>query len=239
MKQKLNLSAENKLPKPLQEPMDKLLAYKERTGLQSALAKRMSVGLYGKMGEERLDAFGPYFNPCYFSEISTQVRLKVAEFLYKNSIGPGDNEGYQKLLHISVDGCLLSEPVSNFKDTKIPKSKNGTWKLNSITPAIIVSSGLVFYANKKPKGLNFDAVLEMIKEYPKVGHYEKRLKRRLTLADALARDKLDKLGQEVEMTSSIDFYKQVHDRDFAKLPKTGEQLLNNHYSGKPRRIKCQ
>ena len=100
------------LPKPLAEPMDKLLAYKERTGLQSALAKRMSVGaFYGKFGEERQDTFGPYFNSCYFAEISSQVRLKVAEKLYSSGIGPGDNEGYQFLLHISVDGFLLSKPI--------------------------------------------------------------------------------------------------------------------------------
>lgn len=103
------------LPKPLAEPMSKLLAYKERTGLQSALAKRMSTGVYGKMGEERQDEFGPYFNPCYFAEISTQVRLQVAEFLYEHGIGPRDNEGYKHLIHISVDGVLLDCPVEEIK----------------------------------------------------------------------------------------------------------------------------
>ena len=97
------------LPKPLAEPLNKLLTYKQRTGLQSALAKRMSTGLYGKFGEERKDEFGPYFNPVYFAEISTQVRLKVAEELYQHGIGPGDNEG---LIHISVDGFLLNAPIS-------------------------------------------------------------------------------------------------------------------------------
>lgn len=227
----------NNLPKPLQEPMDKLLAYKERTGLQSALAKRMSVGIYGKFLEERQDTFGPNFNPCYGAEISTQVRLKVAEWLYENGIGPGGNEGYQHLLHISVDGALLDAPVKGFKRTKIPKSQNGEWKLNSITPAIIVSSGLVFYADKKPKGLGFEDVLEMIKKHPRVGYYEKRLKRRVTLADALALDRFEDLGQEVEMISSIDLIRIEHgDREFEKTPHSGEQLLNNHYKSKPRRI---
>ena len=99
------------LPKPLAELMDKLLTYKERTGLQSALAKRMSTGIYGKFGEERATEFGPYFNPAWFSEISTQVRLQVAEYLYTNGIGPSNNKGYQHLLHISVDGFLLDCPI--------------------------------------------------------------------------------------------------------------------------------
>ena len=99
------------LPKPLAEPMDKLLAYKERTGLQSALAKRMSTGIYGKFGEERANEFGPYFNPAWFSEISTQVRLQVAEYLYTHGIGPSENKGYKHLLHVSVDGFLLDCPI--------------------------------------------------------------------------------------------------------------------------------
>ena len=110
-----DLVKKNNLPKPLQEPMDKLLTYKERTGLQSALAKRMSTGIYGKFGEERATEFGPYFNPAWFSEISTQVRLQVAEELYSHDIGPGDNEGYKHLLAIGVDDFLLDCPIEEVK----------------------------------------------------------------------------------------------------------------------------
>ena len=102
---------ESDLAKPLAEPVDKLLTYKQRTGLQAALAKRMSTGIYGKFLEERLDTFGPYFNPCWGVEISTQVRLKVAEHLYQHGIGAGDNKGYKHLLHVSVDGFLLDCPI--------------------------------------------------------------------------------------------------------------------------------
>jgi len=70
-----------------------------------------STGIYGKFGEERANEFGPYFNPCWFAEISTQVRLQVAEELYSHGIGPGDNEGYKSLIHISVDGFLLDCPI--------------------------------------------------------------------------------------------------------------------------------
>ena len=103
----------SKLLKPLQEPMDKLLTYKQRTSLQSALAKRMSTGIYGKFGEERASEFGPYFNPCWFAEISTQVRLQVAEELYLHGIGPENNKGYKHLLHVSIDGFLLDCPIED------------------------------------------------------------------------------------------------------------------------------
>ena len=115
------------------------------------------------------------------------------------------------------------------------QNNTGKWKLAYIGPALVISSGLVYTGMTKPKGLLLDDILEMIKEHPRVGHYEKRLKRRLSLADALAREELEDLGKEVEMVSSIDFYKLSADRDFAKLPKTGEQLLNNKYKSKPRR----
>ena len=97
--------------RPLKLAMEKLLAYKQGSELQKLLAKRMSTGIYGKMGEEREEEFGPYFNPCYFAEISTQVRLQVADFLYSHGIGPEDNEGYRSLIAIGVDGVMLDKPV--------------------------------------------------------------------------------------------------------------------------------
>ena len=213
------------LPKPLAEPMGRILKYKMMGGLQAALAKRMSVGsMYGKFGEERGEEFGPYFNPVFFSEISTRVRLQVAEFLYANGIGPRESN---RLLHVSVDGVLLD---SELKRMKTP---SGKWRLSGIMPALVVSSGLVFYGDKKPKGLCYDDVMAMIKEHPRVGYYEKKLKRRVTMADALAQGKFDDIGKTVEMVSSIDFIKLQHDRVFTKIPKTGGALLENKYRSEP------
>lgn len=97
--------------KPLKAPMGTLLEYKQGTELQRLLAKRMSTGIYGKLGEERSEEFGPFFNPVWFSYISTNTRLQVADFLYSHDIGPGDNEGYSHLLCISVDGFMLDCPI--------------------------------------------------------------------------------------------------------------------------------
>ena len=44
-------------------------------------------------------------------EVSTGATLEVGEFLYRHGIGPGDNEGYRSLLHIGVDGVMLSRPI--------------------------------------------------------------------------------------------------------------------------------
>jgi hypothetical protein len=91
--------------RPLAIVMNRLLAYKfHENELVRYLAKRMSVGVYGKFGEERGDRFGRHFNSCWFAEISTQVRLEVAEFIYKNKLE--DN-----LIHIGVDGVLLDKEI--------------------------------------------------------------------------------------------------------------------------------
>jgi len=106
--------------KPFLVPMENLLKYKQGDELQRLLAKRMSTGIYGKMLEERTDEFGPFYNPVYGSYVSTNVRLQVADYLYSNDIGPGDNEGYKHLLHISVDGFMLDCPL---EDIPLPYEK--------------------------------------------------------------------------------------------------------------------
>ena len=93
--------------KPLGIAMQGLLSYKEHDNkLVRELSKRISVGVYGKFGEEHEDEFGKYFNSCYFAEISSQVRIQVAEFIYEH--GVQDN-----LIHVSVDGVLLDKEVIN------------------------------------------------------------------------------------------------------------------------------
>ena len=97
--------------KPLLAPMERLLEYKQGTELQRLLAKRQSTGIYGKLGEERAEEFGPYFNSVWFATISTRTRLQVADFLYSHNIGPDDNAGYKHLLCIGVDGVMLDCPI--------------------------------------------------------------------------------------------------------------------------------
>ena len=113
---------------------------------------------------------------------------------------------------------------------------NSEWRLSYIGSALVVSSGLLYTKQTKPKGLTLDDILEMIKEHPKAGYYEKRLRRRVTLGDALAQDKFQELGKEVDMLSSIDLEAIERDRVFIKTPQIGQQLLNKHYSSKPMRI---
>lgn len=112
----------------------------------------------------------------------------------------------------------------------------GQWKLAYEGPALIVSSGLVYTKITRPKGLTLDEVLAMIKEHPNREYYERTLRRRLTLGDALAQDRLEDIGKEMDFSVSLDLMKPSHDRDFKKLPKTGRQLLSRHYTSRPIKV---
>lgn len=210
----------NRMRKPLQEPLDALLEYRKHTGLQSALAKRMAAGVYGKFGEERLEEFGQHFNPCYFAEISTECRLKVAAFIYLNQQTP---------LHIGVDGVIFEQPA-------IPETLGSEWRLSHTGEVLIISSGLVYTKTTRPKGLTLPIIKSMIAEHPDKSYYSTKLRRRLTLGDALAQNKLEEVGTIVELNSNIHLVNMARGRTFKKFPKTGKQLLSNKYKSVPKEM---
>lgn len=112
---------------------------------------------------------------------------------------------------------------------------DSNWKLSYSGEALVLSSGLVYLGKRKPKGLLLEDILEMIKAHPKQAYYQKLIKRRVTLGQALKLD-FDKLGKEVKMHTSVDL-NMVHDRDFVVLPRTGGQLLAKKFGSKPLRVK--
>ena len=221
------LKIKKELRRPLEEPLEKLLAYKQGTELQRLLAKRMATGIYGKSLEDWEDLFGTYFNPVWGSEISTQARLQVAETLYAHGIGPGDNEGYRSLIQIGVDGFMMDEPV---------EIEDGQWKMAYQGEALVIGSGLVYTQLTKPKGLKLNDVLAMIEEHPRRNIYQKNIERRLTLGDSLSRNRLNEIGNKMLFSTSINLLTQEHDREFKKVPQTGQQLLNKHYKSEPIKV---
>lgn len=115
---------------------------------------------------------------------------------------------------------------------------NGQWKLSSVSPALVVSSGLVFLKDKKPKGLYLDDILEMIKEHSDRNAYCKVIPRRMTLAEAIEYNEFSKLGVMRNTYSCIDLsLLEINlERVFEDLPRTGRQLLSRKYRSKPARV---
>lgn len=219
-----------KLRKPLEQPMNDLLKYKDKTGLQSLVAKGILVGVYGKQGEEWDDQFGTYFNPVWFNESSSQPTIEVAEFLYGHGIGAGDNAGYRTLIHIGVDGAMMTQAVDLSQG-------DGRWRLTYEGDALSVSSGLIYTRETKPKGLRINDIMGLIREHPRRGYYEKKVERKLTLGDCSQHPQLlNFIGMNTAFSSSINLIHQEHDRVFKKKPRTGESLLNNKFRSSPRTV---
>ena len=216
-------------PVYVQVIIDRMLAYKSSENeLVKRISKGISVGIYGKFGEQyvanRKETFGKYFNSCYFAEISTRVRLKVADFIYRHDLE-------DSVLHISVDGVLSDKSVELTE-----KDIRAGWKLSGQNPALIISPGQLFTGGKHPKGLLLPDVLKLIEEHPQSGYYEKMIDRRVTLADAVAYGTLEDIGNMKPMHTSIDLFKAKHGRKFRELPRTGQQLLKKKYDSSPIKI---
>lgn len=110
------------------------------------------------------------------------------------------------------------------------------WKLSYKGSALVVSSGLLFFKQKKPKGLYLSDVLKMIEADPEAQYYSKVNRRRVTLAEAVRDDDLDSLGEVRDFYSAINLIDIKTDRVFKDLPRTGGDLLKNKYSSEPKKV---
>jgi len=213
-----------KLVRPFKIPMERILRYKQHDNpLIRDMAKAISVGAYGKLGETHpsetgYKAFGRHVMPVYFAEISTNPRLEVADFIYRNKLT-------DSLIHVSVDGFQSDEQLGN-----ITPHNGFQWKVSDIIPTLVISSGLIYIGDRtKPKGLTLDNVKAMVEAHPYSGYYSKALKRTVTLGDAVSRGKLEDIGTVKPMYQDIDLYRAEHSRLFRKQPQTGYQLMNRKF----------
>ena len=210
---------------PFRELIEKLYKYRQKSELLNLVMKKSMVSFYGKFIQtfdngERLDL---RFNPVYGAIIETSVRLKVAEFIL-------DNHLEDNVIHISTDGCLLDKKVE-LRD----RGEMGEWRLDSSGPALVVSSGCLFYGNKRPNQITYPEAMEMIRDKAGDSSWGKSSKRMFTVGDVLEDGDLEKIGREVPIVVGFGL-KNEHDRNFSELPCTGTQLLEKHYKSKPVRV---
>lgn len=204
---------------PYQLLMLDLYGKRPQSELLNRIIKRMQTGIYGKTLQVFPEGtFGDYFNPIYGAQIESQTRLKVARFIYDNSL---ENH----TLHIATDGILTDKQVALLKSNGM-----GSWRLDSSGPALVVSSGVLFYGTKKPCQLYYDEAMELIKAKPKASEWSKAIKRTMTLGDmALGFAEMGEIK-----TVYTGFSLPVdHDRNFERLPATGGELLTNRYDSIP------
>ena len=210
---------------PFREIIERLYKCRQKSELLNLVTKKSMVALYGKFLQtydngERLDL---RFNPVYGAMVETPIRLKVAGFILNNHLE--DN-----VIHISTDGCLLDKRVG-LKD----KGEMGEWRLDSSGPALVVSSGCLFYGNKRPNQITYPKAMEMVEGKPGANNWGKESKRIFTVGDVLDSGDLEKIGQEMPIVIGFGL-KAQHDRIFTELPDTGVQLLEKHYRSQPIKV---
>lgn len=110
------------------------------------------------------------------------------------------------------------------------------YKLKYSGPAIVLSSGLVYYKNKRPQGLTLDKVMKLFKDHPKTSFHEVKIERITTLGDATISKRLNEIGTIKSYHTSIDFNRMIHGRYFTNLPKNGHQVMNNIYESIPMEV---
>ena len=211
--------------RPLEIPLQRLFDLRNKGGLVKLLAKRIANGCcYGKFIESHDDGtVGRYYNPLWAAMVSTRGRLQVAEFIYEHNL-------QDSLVHVGVDGLLTTKHV------RIPdKVGMGLWKENPRSAALVLSPGRVYTADKKPQGLNYDRIMEMLESKPRESYYTAKLMRRQTLAESVEAGDLAHLGELKETHSSVDLnlLRTSQDRIFPKFPKTGSDLLTMRYVSRP------
>jgi hypothetical protein len=208
--------------------LERLYSYRGQHFLTDALAKRMANSLYGLTIQKYQDgSSGKFFNPFYAAIITSRCRLKVAEFILSNEL-------QNHVVSVTVDGCLTEKPV--------PQSKLGSgmgkWKYAGDDATIVVSPGLIFRADKKPHGINYQVLKELIEKQPNSSIYSVDLEKRVTMSEALRID-FSLIGEKHNFGSTVDLNlaRTAQDRIFKQFPKTGKELLTNQYISEPVQIK--
>jgi len=219
---------DSELRYPFKEEVDNLFEWKARTkGMTREVVKRVMVGVWGLFTQTFKDKTDPdntklgrLFDTVSASQIETQTRTQVADFVISNH---AEND----LLAIAVDGCLLNKKI-DIKET----GDMGTWRLNTESPAFVVSSGVGALKNKPGKGtfsLNYDWLAAQIAANPDASEYTMKKVTPVTIGNALKNNKLDKLG-ELEVTERSVFIGIENKRFYKESPVKGSDLYKQYGS---------
>jgi hypothetical protein len=214
---------------PLSSPIRWLTKLKsEYTGFDREFVKRILNGMWGIMLQiKRGEQVGEHFNPVWGAHVEMLCRLDVFRFCMK---ALAEN---RKILHIAVDGVLTDEPVSFVDRTK--EKQAGEWRLEANCPALVISSGCVALRDKMGRGefgMDYDWLVQQIKNKPKAQEYPETKLSPYTLAKAINENHYDKVGEIETITKTIDINAEIK-RQYPVEPKNGGELLGNIYESMP------
>jgi len=212
--------------RPLESLMRKLYGDRKKSDnpTLARFLKDTANGMIGKLLQVNDDGtVGEYYNPVWHAMVTSTVRLAVSRFIY--------NENAQEhVIAINTDGCLM--------DREMPVRENpglGQWRLSGTHPAIAVSPGLVFTADKSPQGINYDTLRAMMAEDPKASEYRHYRRRHTTLKEAVDAGDIGQVGELNTYSGTVNLpaIAESLTRQFLKYPQNGGELLAKKYVSTP------
>ena len=210
--------------RPFYDIMHYLYDQRGISPLASSVMKGVANQLIGKLIETKVTGdYGDLRNDLYHAIILAKARVKVAEFLVNNDVANIE------LVAVQTDGCRLSKYVPVYG------SGMGSWRCNGSQPTIVASPYKVYTAGKKPGHLTYDMITEMVQEHPLSSYYGRMVKHRTTLKQALQQGDLTLVGNLDDLPAHIDLntLQREQNRNFPRLPRTGQSLLSNRYQSSP------
>lgn len=120
-------------------------------------------------------------------------------------------------------------------------SEMGSWKLTGVSPAIVISSGVVAVESKDEDAvadfsLRFWEILKMLQEKPQSKEYRMEKISYMGLIRCVAENKLDRLGEVFTETRTIeispDQKREYQLTPYTKLPKCGGDILRHKYKSR-------
>jgi hypothetical protein len=217
---------DDELVYPLREHVERLFEWKQYLkGFDKEVVKRILVGLTGKLietfpikdSDERKP--GKLYNLPWYCWVQDQTKIQVADFVIQN-------HAEASLLSIAVDGCLFNREIP-LKET----GEMGTWRLNMVAPAFVISSGVGCIKGKDGKGtfsLNYDWLKAQIESDPNATEYKMSKLTPVTIGNALKNHKVDHLG-ELETSERAVVLNEVK-RFYSERPEKGSDLLRQYNS---------
>lgn len=222
----INTTSKRSRAYPFRNCMSKLYTLRSQSSLASSICKRTATGIVGKLIEHHpsesdptKEIYGDLYNPLYHSIITNETSLAVFRFLIDNSVTPSE------LVTVGVDGCRLTRHIPLPTVTDL-----GQWRYSPPIPTIVLAPDRIYSADRNGR-LPYSTLLSLIADHPRSNTYSLPLKRTVTLSQAVVMKDISAVGTIIDSPVTIDF-NTLHldqDRDFQKLPKTGEALLNNKY----------
>jgi len=140
---------------PFDYIMRKFYSFRGNNDIKDYLAKQMVNTIWGKMAERHGSQFGEFYFPIYSCMTTSKMRCALCDFIYGNKLE-------SDLVSVIVDGLLGTKKVPNVSEHK----RFGEWRINTESPAIVLSSPMQWVGDKRQCGVDVYQMLNEIKSHP-------------------------------------------------------------------------